>query len=584
MPELFTVLTGLAGGAKAVVTLFNVCVRAYNTIERSSSHGSEHTKLMVKFDIEKFRFLSWGASLSFVRGENEATPRRYEDIGLLISANVEGQTVQELIKRTLSAIVMTFGDTTELRKRYGLGPVASLDRPSSASQTSGEPFRETFKRFHSRIIRTQREASLVETMRWAILDGDKFKALIKEVHDWNDDLDNILKLIKRHNTHIRIMQCEIERMSSVDEISIIEEVSAGDNPTISGAASIRLQTIEAASTRETGSSVADANTISTRLSHGTSKSSGINPKLLETVEDVLRRLIFPELKAFKQENNRKKFERDHRSSVASGSTGTSGDSRDEVRVTRKVPTRSSAPDIKPKIRIDDRDVTVGESSRQTRREDRDGSLRYDRRSATEEREITRPRSRKSDENKTLLGTIGAAPGLTAAAAATHHQRSKDSLDETKESSVAAANTISTRLSYETAPTEPGQPNEAQPEHEDEQPEHNELTSDIPQNMRLFTGQTVARNFAQVSLADIDRHGQAIQDIRRADMAEFQRRQEGFQLCKDEIDRLKDNKGSHAPRRLLSEILRFARLPDHISIGLLNDDIVGIVALQLCYHS
>jgi hypothetical protein len=101
-------------------------------------------------------------------------------------------------------------------------------------------------------------------------------------------------------------------------------------------------------------------------------------------------------------------------------------------VTRKVSTRSSAPDIKPKIRIDDREVTVGESSRRTRREDRDSSPRYDRRSATEEREITRPRSRKSDENKTLLGTIGAALGLTAAAAATHHQRSKDSLDETKE--------------------------------------------------------------------------------------------------------------------------------------------------------
>ena len=81
---------------------------------------------------------------------------------------------------------------------------------------------------------------------------------------------------------------------------------------------------------------------------GTSKSSINNPKLLETVEDAIRRLILPELTTLKQEQkmqqNRHKFEQDSRDPVASESAS----SRD---ITRRVSKHASAPDvsIKPKV-------------------------------------------------------------------------------------------------------------------------------------------------------------------------------------------------------------------------------------------
>lgn len=79
---------------------------------------------------------------------------------------------------------------------------------------------------------------------------------------------------------------------------------------------------------------------------GTSKSSINNPKLLETVEDAIRRLILPELTTLKQEQkmhqNRDTFERTHRESINS----TSSLPRDTA---RRVSKHASAPDVNPKV-------------------------------------------------------------------------------------------------------------------------------------------------------------------------------------------------------------------------------------------
>lgn len=82
----------------------------------------------------------------------------------------------------------------------------------------------------------------------------------------------------------------------------------------------------------------------------TSKVSSINnPKLLETVEDAIRRLILPELTALKKEQkaniNRRQLERERRGSITSGSSGLSRDHHQEHTTTRKVSNRSSAPEI-----------------------------------------------------------------------------------------------------------------------------------------------------------------------------------------------------------------------------------------------
>ena len=83
---------------------------------------------------------------------------------------------------------------------------------------------------------------------------------------------------------------------------------------------------------------------------GTSKSSFNNRRVIETVEDTIKRLILPELAALKLEQkaqrNKDKFERGHRDSHTSRG---SSDSREEM--TRRVSKHASAPDMagKPKV-------------------------------------------------------------------------------------------------------------------------------------------------------------------------------------------------------------------------------------------
>ena len=92
---------------------------------------------------------------------------------------------------------------------------------------------------------------------------------------------------------------------------------------------------------------------------GTSKSSINNPKLLETVEDAIRRLILPELVTLKHEqkiqHNRNNFERDKRESVKSGGMSSGGE------ITRRVSKHASAPDvsIKPKVVLNQDEHNAG---------------------------------------------------------------------------------------------------------------------------------------------------------------------------------------------------------------------------------
>lgn len=172
---------------------------------------------------------------------------------------------------------------------------------------------------------------------------------------------------------------------------------------------------------------------------GTSKSSINNPRLLETVEDAIRRLILPELTALKREQrtsrNRGRFEEDARDSTASGGTTISRE--------RRVSKTSSAPDIsvKPKVVLNQDEqgpgiVLSGDSVRRkkTRRSSRGLTESPSEKSYAREvgegrlteGEIRLKRSKDRQGMKDALAA-GAAGALTAAAL--KHHDSKSSVDQ-----------------------------------------------------------------------------------------------------------------------------------------------------------
>ena len=178
---------------------------------------------------------------------------------------------------------------------------------------------------------------------------------------------------------------------------------------------------------------------------GTSKSSINNPRLLDMVEDAVRRLILPELSALKKEQkteqNRTKFERGSRDSIGSGS-GASGEG-----LTRRVSKHASAPDFagKPKVVLNrdenDPGITLSGNSVKGRKGFwRDGgsggvsgqSYNRDPRdeiSLGEQEKVRRKRSKEGHRARDAAAT-GLAGGILTAAALKHHD-SRSSVDSSR---------------------------------------------------------------------------------------------------------------------------------------------------------
>lgn len=172
---------------------------------------------------------------------------------------------------------------------------------------------------------------------------------------------------------------------------------------------------------------------------GTSKSSINNPKLLETVEDAIRRLILPELTALKREQSKHQHH-DRRGSITSGS-GISKDSRDDASSSRRISERGSGTDLsgRPRVVLNDSDVRPGKPAK-IRKDKNIDRVKLEESPRSFERETSEDtvvqddsmRKKKSSDHRGLkAAAMGAGVGALTAAALHKHQ-SQDSLDEKKE--------------------------------------------------------------------------------------------------------------------------------------------------------
>ena len=193
-------------------------------------------------------------------------------------------------------------------------------------------------------------------------------------------------------------------------------------------------------TRGDDSSVLTASALSPRrqsgdqysFRSGTSKSSiNANPKLLETVENAIRRLIMPEIETMKQEQKmqktRSKFEQDSLTSTSNTSRG--GD------ITRKLSKHASAPDVsgKPKVVLNRDENNAGtvlsgdsvkgrKEHRRARKSDSPSERSFERGPSEETVIRDGEKRRKRSDHRLRDATAGAlAGGILTAAALKHHE-------------------------------------------------------------------------------------------------------------------------------------------------------------------
>jgi len=172
---------------------------------------------------------------------------------------------------------------------------------------------------------------------------------------------------------------------------------------------------------------------------GTSKASINNPKLLETVEDAIRRLILPELTALKRDQSqrleREQRDRRRRGSVTSGSA-ISRDSIDESSSVRRSD-RGSVTDLSSKPRVTLNDGEVGSSKNRKERNKNIDRVKHEDSPGSFERETSEETVVQDGKKKRHRGleaaAIGAGVGaLTAAALHKHHSEDSISIDEKKD--------------------------------------------------------------------------------------------------------------------------------------------------------
>ena len=175
----------------------------------------------------------------------------------------------------------------------------------------------------------------------------------------------------------------------------------------------------------------------------TSKSSINNPKLLETVEDAIRRLILPELTALKREQSKHTHrDRDRRGSFSTTSA-LSRDSREESSSARRQSDQGSSTDVstKPKVTLNDEELISGDTAKGRRDKNLDRVKLEDSPRSHFERETSEDtvvqdgvlQKKSSSDRRRRLEEAAVGVGLGAlTAAALHKHQSQDSLDEKKE--------------------------------------------------------------------------------------------------------------------------------------------------------
>lgn len=245
---------------------------------------------------------------------------------------------------------------------------------------------------------------------------------------------------RKNSSQTRSRSVSNEQLETIKSSRRRSSKTHKDDELVSGAESSLLTTSQMSPRRQSGDQYS--------FRSGTSKSSiNANPRLLETVENAIRRLIMPELENLKQEQKlqqtHQKFERDHRDSVASGSSMSRGE------LTRKLSKHASAPDVtaKPKAVLNRDEHNVGTilsgDSIKGRKEHRGDRKLDSPKSRKVEREISEEtvirdgeivsRKRSQDGRHLKDASAGAiAGGILTAAALNHHDMkhhdSKSSLD------------------------------------------------------------------------------------------------------------------------------------------------------------
>ncbi|KAL0939205.1 uncharacterized protein CTRU02_205815 [Colletotrichum truncatum] len=218
--------------------LFDGCVKAYGYFTAAANLDTDSARLLCKVRIEEMRLVVWGREWGVAEGKLEAHLKSRE-------CNPQMAQLAEGIMRELHATVTDF---QRLRERYGFveeGPsvggegAKTVIMPDRSKEKKGAAVREE-KDQKTKVPEKSWRKEISKRAKWVIADKEKFTALLKDLKDFNDGLEQLFppsRLPSLHRAWRHSLLDSAQR--DLSQLTLLESSSADSYPQLNASANLK---------------------------------------------------------------------------------------------------------------------------------------------------------------------------------------------------------------------------------------------------------------------------------------------------------------------------------------------------------
>ncbi|GFF38100.1 predicted protein [Aspergillus udagawae] len=221
-------MADVAGLVISVATAWKTCVQIFEIVDTSRKYGWDYEVLRIKLEVERVRLLVWGDAVGLAGLNNSQ---------IIPDPRLRSREIQTMVMRVLGCIQNIFENSEALQNKYGL-------RPTSRSPAS------IFKSEYNTLLRSAKERqrstnltrkTLTRKTLWAVHDKRKFQSMVAEIKRFNENLKTLFPDVKIKAAET--MRQDIGRSDQIQDLRLLQEVTAGEYEDVSESASVRLETL-----------------------------------------------------------------------------------------------------------------------------------------------------------------------------------------------------------------------------------------------------------------------------------------------------------------------------------------------------
>ncbi|MCJ1242180.1 hypothetical protein MMC14_010187 [Varicellaria rhodocarpa] len=217
-----------AAGIVSLAGLFSVCVQCFDMVQLGRARNRDFEILHTKLDNQKVRFMIWGQALGLDDSSRTLTI-------------LDRPQIRSSIARTIHCIIGMFEESREIANKYGLRQDSGGQPMAALTGNNASALKVTFRRFQARTGLSKSPPNSGSTVRWVIIDRERFLALVQDLRELIDDLESITRSSEVLARQRVIVSYEIASVSDVTSLELVEAAATDPQDMLSNAASSRRE-------------------------------------------------------------------------------------------------------------------------------------------------------------------------------------------------------------------------------------------------------------------------------------------------------------------------------------------------------